>query len=117
MNSAGDSGDRESIWGINPKDRHWFQGLTLLGGTVCSTVLSVLIFEYRTDSDTPDGILLSILLGIGASFVACGFIAWGILQAKEIIMSLGDWIRELNARQRERLIRPGARGGPRGRHR
>ena len=47
----------------------------------------------------------NILLGIGASFVASGFIAWGVLQIKELIMAIADWIRASTARRRERWER------------
>ena len=31
---------REAIWGIDPKDRQWFQLLTLIGGIAGSVVLT-----------------------------------------------------------------------------
>ncbi len=40
----------------------------------------------------------------GDSFVAAGFIAWGILQAREIPVLIADWIREATRRRRERWI-------------
>ena len=93
---------RETIWGINPKDRGWFQLLTLAGGTAGSIILTLL----ELDSPSPDApagdIARNITLGIGASFVASGFIAWGLIQAKEMTMSIGDWIREANERRQQR---------------
>ena len=42
--------------------------------------------------------MLNILLGIGASFAS-----WDILQIKEVIMAIADWIRERTARNREKF--------------
>ena len=114
---------RETIWGIDPKDRQWFQLLTLIGGTAGSVILTQLEVSHGSaapnigpgvepvtsgvshGSAAPNQAALNITLGIGASFVASGFIAWGLLQAKELIMAIADWIREATARRRERLIR------------
>jgi hypothetical protein len=94
---------RETIWGIDPKDRQWFQLLTLIGGTAGSVILTQL--EVSHGSVAPNQSARNILLGIGASFVASGFIAWGLLQAKELIMAIADWIRQDTARRRERQER------------
>jgi CBS domain containing-hemolysin-like protein len=94
---------RETIWGIDPKDRQWFQLLTLIGGTAGSVILTQL--EISHGSVAPNQAARNILLGIGASFVASGFIAWGLLQAKELIMAIADWIRQDTARRRERQER------------
>ena len=103
--------DRETIWGINRKDRPLFQVLTLLGGTASSAALTILLLKYRAPDDTPDVLMLSILLGIGASFVAAGFASWEMLQIKELIMSIAYWIKERNARNRERLLAKGREEG------
>ena len=58
---------------------------------------------YRPDDGTPNEIALNIVLGIGASFVASGFIAWGLLQIKEITVSIAHWINERRAKNREKL--------------
>ena len=100
---------RETIWGIDPKDRQWFQLLTLIGGTAGSVILTQL--EVSHGSVAPNQASRNILLGIGASFVASGFIAWGLLQAKELIMAIADWIRDATARRRERLIQQGIQQG------
>ena len=71
MNVDNRSADRESIWGINSKDRRWFQLMTLLGGAGGSATLIWLTLRYRAD-DTPDVVAFSILLAIGASFLAAG---------------------------------------------
>ncbi len=102
MNEDNRRADRETIWGINRKDRRWFQLMTLLGGTGGSATLVWLTLRYRAD-DTPDAVAFSILLAIGASFVAAGFVAWSLLQVKEIAMPIGDWIREANERRRQRI--------------
>jgi CBS domain containing-hemolysin-like protein len=79
------------------------QLLTLIGGTAGSVILTQL--EVSHGSVAPNQAARNILLGIGASFVASGFIAWGLLQAKELIMAIADWIRQDTARRRERQER------------
>ena len=103
--------DRETIWGINRKDRPLFQVMTLVGGTASAVTLTILQLKYRSPDDTPDMLMLSILLGIGASFVASGFVAWDLVQIKELTMAIADWIRERNARNRERLLAQGLERG------
>ena len=103
--------DRETIWGINRKDRPLFQVLTLVGGTASSAALTILLLKYRDPDATPDVLMLNILLGIGASFVAAGFASWELLQIKELIMSIAYWIKERNARNRERLRAEGRKEG------
>ena len=93
---------RETIWGIDPRDRQWFQLLTLIGGAAGSVILTQL--EFAHGSATPNEVARNILLGIGASFVASGFIAWGLLQTKELIMAIADWIRASTAKRRERWL-------------
>ena len=102
---------RETIWGIRPEDRRWFQLLMLLGGTTGSVILTLLELDSLSVGTAPSGVGRNIVLGIGASFVASGFIAWGLLQAKELIMPIGDWIREATARRRERLLEEGRQRG------
>lgn len=102
---------RESIWGISPKDRRWFQFLTLIGGVSGSVVLTLLEWNSTGSGHTSSEIARNIVLGIGASFVASGFISWGLLQAKELIMPIGDWIREANERRRQRLRLEGREAG------
>ena len=99
--------DRETIWGINRRDRPWFQLLTLLGGVAGSAVLTLLTLNYRLPDDMPDALAFNITLGIGASFVSSGFIAWGILQSKELTMSIAYWIKQRNARNQEKLREEG----------
>ena len=94
--------DRETIWGINRKDRRLFQALTLTGGKAGSIAVTVLQLKYRSPDDTPDMIALNIILGIGASFVASGFISWDLVQIKEVSMAVADWIREHNVRKQAR---------------
>ena len=102
---------RETIWGISPSDRKWFQVLTLLGGTSGSVILTVLELSHRSPGAAPNEVALNILLGIGASFVASGFVSWGLLQAKELTMSMADWIREQTRKHRERLLEEGRQQG------
>ena len=100
---------RESIWGIRPEDRRWFQLLTLAGGIAGSVLLTLLELDAMSGDMGPgtSEVARNVVLGIGASFAASGFIAWGLLQIKELMMPIGDWIREANERRRERLRREG----------
>ena len=52
----------------------------------------------------PNAVARNILLSVGASFVAAGFVSWAILQAKELTMAIADWIREATERRRRRII-------------
>ena len=52
----------------------------------------------------PNAVARNILLSVGASFVAAGFVSWAILQAKELMMAIADWIRDATERRRERVI-------------
>ena len=100
---------RENIWGIRPEDRRWFQLLTLAGGIAGSVILTLLELGSMSGDmgPGPSEVARNVVLGIGASFAASGFIAWGLLQIKELMMPIGDWIREANERRRERWRREG----------
>ena len=99
--------DRDNLWGIDSNDRRWFQALTLAGGVIASIMMAFLEIEYRAGDATPNTVARNILLSIGASFVAAGFVSWAILQAKELTMAIADWIREATERRRQRLRREG----------
>ena len=103
--------DRETIWGINRKDRRWFQLLTLVGGMSGSITLTILELAYQSGNATANEVARNILLGIGASFVASGFIAWGLLQIKELTMAIADWIREYTEKKREQWRQEGIEKG------
>ena len=103
--------DRETIWGINRQDRPWFQLLTLLGGVVGSIILTVLAVNHGPPDSAPGETAGGIVLGISGSFVASGFIAWGLLQCKELIMSIAYWIKRRNAKNRAELIAQGIERG------
>ena len=103
--------ERETIWGINRKDRRLFQALTLTGGNAGSIAVTVLQLKHRSPDDTPDTLALNIILGIGASFVASGFISWDLVQIKEVSMAVADWIRDRNARNRAKLVAQGLEQG------
>ena len=97
--------ERDNLWGIDSNDRRWFQALTLAGGVIASIIMAFLEIEYRAGDATPNTVARNILLSIGASFVAAGFVSWAILQAKELTMAIADWIREATERRRQRLRR------------
>ena len=92
---------RETIWGIDPKDRIWFQLLTLTGGIVGSIVMIRLELIYG--GGAPNETARNLLLGISASFVSSGFLAWAILQTKDVIMAIADFIRARTERIRQRI--------------
>ena len=94
--------DRESIWGIARKDRAWFQALTLVGGVALSIMTVYLDLAYRPADATPNVVARSIVVGVGASFVASGFVAWGVLQAKELMMAVADLIRDFAEKRRQK---------------
>ena len=104
-------GSREDMWGIRRRDGRWFQVLTLIGGTAGSIGLTVLQIKHRSAADTPDAVALNILLGVGASFIAAGFVSWGLLQIKELIMAIADWVREATEKRRQRIRAEGIAEG------
>ena len=95
--------DRESIWGIARKDRAWFQALTLVSGVALSIMMAYLELAYRPADATPNVVARGIVVGVGASFVASGFVAWGILQAKELIMAVADLIRDFAEKRNQKI--------------
>ena len=95
--------ERDNLWGIDSNDRRWFQALTLAGGVIASIMMAFLEIEYRASDAAPNTVARNILLSIGASFVAAGFVSWAILQAKELTMAIADWIRDANEKRRQRL--------------
>ena len=99
---------RETIWGIHPKDRRWFQLITLTGGIAGSVLLTMLELDSLSNSPiTPSQAARNIVVGIGASFAAAGFIAWGVIQVKEMPMAIADWIRDATEKRREKLRQEG----------
>ena len=106
---------RETIWGIDPRDRIWFQLLTLIGGIAGSIIMIRLELIYG--STTPNETARNLLVGVSASFVASGFLAWAILQTKDVIMAIGDLIRaradRIRQRIREEAMQEGKREGKR----
>ncbi len=102
MVKISDDGYREAIWGIAPQDRPWFQLLTLMGGLTGAVTLTLMELDSLSNGAPPKQVARNITLGIGASFVASGFIAWGLLQAKEMTMSIADLIRDASEKRREK---------------
>ena len=96
--------ERDNLWGIDSNDRRWFQALTLAGGVVASIMMAFLEIEYRASDAAPNTVARNILLSIGASFVAVGFVSWAILQAKELTMAIADWIRDANEKRKRELV-------------
>ena len=96
--------ERDNLWGIDSNDRRWFQALTLAGGVIASIIMAFLEIEYRAGDATPNTVARNILLSIGASFVAAGFVSWAILQAKELTMAIADWIRDATEKRKRELV-------------
>ena len=96
--------ERDNLWGIDSNDRRWFQALTLAGGVIASIMMTFLEIEYRAVDAAPNTVARNILLSIGASFVAAGFVSWAILQAKELTMAIADWIRDANEKRKRELV-------------
>ena len=96
--------ERDNLWGIDSNDRRWFQALTLAGGVIASIIMAFLEIEYRAVDAAPNTVARNILLSIGASFVAAGFVSWAILQAKELTMAIADWIRDANEKRKRELV-------------
>ena len=103
--------DRDNLWGIDSNDRRWFQALTLAGGVIASIMMAFLEIEYRAGDAAPNTVARNILLSIGASFVAAGFVSWAILQAKELTMAIADWIREATEKRKQRITSEARREG------
>lgn len=99
------------MWGIQRRDRRWFQLMTLIGGTAGAVGLTLLELVHGRDSVNPNLMMRNIVLGIGASFIAAGFISWGLLHIKEMIMAIADWIREATERRRQRIREQARREG------
>ena len=85
--------------------------MTLVGGNVGSIAITLLTLQHRPADQTPDALALSLLLGIGASFVAAGFVSWNIVQIKELTMAIADWIREATEKRRRRILEEGRAEG------
>ena len=96
---------RETIWGIRPDDRKWFESFTLVGGIAGSILLTVMELNSVAVGTTQAETARNIVLGIGGSFVASGFIVWGLLQVKDYMSSLGNWIRDKTKERRERWMK------------
>ena len=60
--------------------------------------------EYRASDAAPNAVARNILLSVGASFVAAGFVSWAILQAKDLTMAIADWIRDANEKRKRELV-------------
>ncbi len=102
---------REAIWGIRPEDRQLFQLLTLFGGTAGSIILTLLELDSLSSGAPTSEVARNIVLGIGGSFIASGFIAWGLLQAREATVSIADWIKDATEKRRERWRQEGRAEG------
>ena len=55
---------RETLWGIKPADRPWFQTLTIIGGTVVAIVNTLDRVNSGTGPVTEDPLLHRIATGI-----------------------------------------------------
>ena len=95
---------QESIWGINPQDRQWFEFLTAAAGLALSIIAVALAIIYRPETATPYDVLQRCVLSIVTAFGAAGFTSWTILHTKEMLMSLADSIRRRTDEWVERRV-------------
>ena len=58
---------------------------------------------YQPAGVAPNVVARSVIVGVGASFVASGFVAWGILQAKEMAMAAADLIRDFTEKRNQKI--------------
>ena len=102
---------QESIWGINPQDRQWFEFLTAAAGLALSIIAVALAIIYRPETATPYDVLQRCVLSIVTAFGAAGFTSWTILHTKEMLMSLADSIRRRTDEWEEKKKQEGREEG------
>ena len=101
----------QTIWGINRADRNLFITMTVASGTALASTFAALAIAQRPPEQTEAQTLFLLIVGIPASFTATGTVSWAILNAKEVIMSIADSIRERTARRRKALRDEGREEG------
>ena len=93
----------QTIWGINPKDRIWFTVIAAGGGTAWTVAIVVRTITSPAADDPIWTQLLDQRPTIAGTYAAAGFAAWGLLNIKDGLMSIGDRVREGTAKRRKAI--------------
>ena len=101
----------QTIWGINRADRNLFITMTVASGTALASTFAALAITQRPPEQTEAQTLFLLIVGTPASFTATGTVSWAILNAKEVIMSIADSIRERTAKRRKAVRDEGLQEG------
>ena len=96
---------RETLWGIKPADRPWFQTLTIVGGTVVAIINTVERLNGSSDQAPGDPLLYQIATDIVTGYIAAGLTTWAVLYVKEVIVTLADVIRRKAQEREDRRVR------------
>ena len=99
---------RETLWGIKPEDRPWFQTLTIVGGTVVAIVNTLDRLNGGPGPAPEDPLLYRIATDIVTGYLAAGLITWTLLYVKEVIVTLADVIRRKAQEREDRRVREAA---------
>ena len=101
----------QTIWGINQADRNLFITMTVASGAALASAFAALAITQHPPEQTEADMMFRLIVGIPASFTATGTGSWAILNAKEVIMSIADSIRERTARRRKAVRDAGREEG------
>ena len=96
---------RETLWGIKPEDRPWFQTLTILGGTVVAIINTLERLNSGPGQAPEDPLLYRIAADIVTGYLAAGLTTWSLLYLKEVIVTLADVIRRKAQEREDRRVR------------
>jgi hypothetical protein len=96
---------RETLWGIKPADRPWFQTLTIVGGTAVAIINTVERLNGAPSATAEDPLLYRIATDIVTGYIAAGLTTWTLLYAKEVIVTLADVIRRKAQEREDRRVR------------
>lgn len=101
----------QTIWGINRDDRILFITMTVVSGTALASAFAALTIMQRPPEQTEADLLFRLIVGIPASFTATGIVSWAILNAREVIVFIGNSLRERTAKRRKALRDEGREEG------
>jgi hypothetical protein len=96
---------RETLWGIKPADRPWFQTLTIVGGTAIAIINTTERLNGSPGPAPEDPLLYRIATDIVTGYVAAGLSAWTVLYCKEVVVTLADVIRRKAQEREDRRVR------------
>ena len=96
---------RETLRGIKPADRPWFQTLTIVGGTVVATINTLERLNGSPGPASEDPLLYRIATDIVTGYIAAGLTTWAVLYCKEVIVTLADVIRRKTQEREDRRVR------------